>query len=471
MSNKYHLNTETNTADDLLLKSGQYVETQLKNELVKRSRSAAPAFIAISMIFFFAPLGLEDKLGVVARLLLIAAFTVALIRYFYCKEALKLETQAAFDKAFKAIEKVIWVHSLSWALFFGMALVKANAINTNFVIAYLSYIGFMTSSIASLSVVPEISKKYQYAMGIAAFVAVGVDAFIYRNYDLVSFCVISFVFMVYVLRQSKDYYLQNRSYYQQQWDLLRANDSLVKETTRAEGAARMAAVGRLAAGVAHELNSPLMAASVSLKQTQRLVENELAKNAVQERMTENLSLALRATDKMSKIINAMRSLEPVGRSDRHIREFTVSELIQNFKDLTAELIKKESIDLQITSDIEDLRFSSDAMIVNQVLLNLFTNAVEAFKRNPEQTTRQVRIVVRQKDSVLIISMANNGPLIDADLRGKIFIPFFTTKELSQGVGLGLNVSQSLLESVGGQLWLDKDTEMTQFSISIPLQKR
>ena len=277
--------------------------------------------------------------------------------------------------------------------------------------------------------------------------------------------------MVYVLRQSKDYYLQNRSYYQQQWDLLRANDSLVKETTRAEGAARMAAVGRLAAGVAHELNSPLMAASVSLKQTQRLVENELAKNAVQERMTENLSLALRSTDKMSKIINAMRSLEPVGRSDRHIREFTVSELIQNFKDLTAELIKKESIDLQITSDIEDLRFSSDAMIVNQVLLNLFTNAVEAFKRNPEQKTRQVRIVIRQKENVLIISMANNGPLIDADLRGKIFIPFFTTKELSQGVGLGLNVSQSLLESVGGQLWLDKDTEMTQFSISIPLQKR
>lgn len=471
MSNKYHLNTETNTTDDLLLKSGQYVEIQLKNELVKRSRSAAPAFIAISMIFFFAPLGLEGKLGVAARLLLIAAFTVALIRYFYCKKALNLKTQAAFDKAFKAIEKVIWVHSLSWALFFGMALIKANAINTNFVIAYLSYIGFMTSSIASLSVVPEVSKKYQYAMGISAFVAVGVDAFIYRNYDLVSFCVISFVFMVYVLRQSKDYYLQNRSYYQQQWDLLRANDSLVKETTRAEGAARMAAVGRLAAGVAHELNSPLMAASVSLKQTQRLVENELAKNAVQERMTENLSLALRSTDKMSKIINAMRSLEPVGRSDRHIREFTVSELIQNFKDLTAELIKKESIDLQITSDIEDLKFSSDAMIVNQVLLNLFTNAVEAFKRTPEQKTRQVRIVIRQKDNVLIISMANNGPLIDADLRGKIFIPFFTTKELSQGVGLGLNVSQSLLESVGGQLWLDKDTEMTQFSISIPLQKR
>ncbi|WP_409477261.1 sensor histidine kinase [Pseudobdellovibrio sp. HCB154] len=471
MSNKYYLNTNQNLAEDRLLKSGQYVETQLKNELVKRSRSAAPAFIAISMIFFFAPLGLEGQLGVVARLLLAAAFVVALIRYFYCKKALKLETQAAFDKAYMAIEKVIWVHSLSWALFFGMALINASDINTNFVIAYLSYIGFMTSSIASLSVVPEISKKYQYAMGIAAFVAVGVDAVINRDYGLFSFCVISFVFMVYVLRQSKDYYLQNRSYYQQQWDLLLANDNLIKETTRAEGAARMAAVGRLAAGVAHELNSPLMAASVSLQQTQRLVENELAKNAMQERVAENLSLALRSTEKMSKIINAMRSLEPAGKTDRHIREFTVGELIQNFKDLTAERIKKESIDLQFFSDNEDLKFSSDATIVNQVLLNLFTNAVEAFKRNPEQKTRQVRIVIKQKDNVLIISMANNGPLIETDLRGKIFIPFFTTKELSQGVGLGLNVSQSLLESVGGQLWLDKDTDMTQFSISIPMQKR
>lgn len=460
-----------NAEESQPLNSGQFVKIQLRNELVKKSRSAAPAFIALCIIFYLFPLGLEGILAIVARLLMAIAFAVALIRFLFCKKALKHENQFAFDKAFQAIEKMIWVHSLSWALFFAMALFNANEINTYFVIAYLSYIAMMTGSISSLSVVPEISKKYQYSLGIATIVAVAADVVVGRNYDLVSFCFASFVFFFYTLRQSKDYYLQSRHIYQQQWELMHANDSLVKETTRAEGAARMAAVGRLAAGVAHELNSPLMAASVSLKQTKKLIEKELEPNAMQERLNENLSLALRATEKMSKIINAMRSLEPAGRTDRHIREFTVSELIQNFKELTAELIKKESIELQISSDILDLKFSSDATILNQVLINLFTNAVEAFKRNSEQIVRQVKIVIRQQKNFLIISMSNNGPLIDAELRGKIFIPFFTTKELSQGVGLGLNVSQSLLESIGGQLWLDKDTEMTQFSISIPIQKR
>ena len=84
--------------------------------------------------------------------------------------------------------------------------------------------------------------------------------------------------------------------------------------------------------------------------------------------------------------------------------------------------------------------------------------------------RIIMISIYKKDNNLIITMSNNGPLIEVDLRGKIFIPFFTTKELSQGVGLGLNVSQSLLESIGGQLWLEKDVVMTQFSISLPVQK-
>ncbi len=471
MSNKYYLNAEAKDVEIGTLNSDQYVQNKLKNELVNRSQSAAPSFIAISCVFFFAPLGLEGQLAVAARILLAIGFTVAIIRYFFCKRAIKAETQEAYDKAYNIFEKLIWLHSLSWALFFGLGLINANDINTNFVIAYISYIGFMTSSIASLSVVPEISKKYQGSLGVAAIIAVAVDFFVKQNYDLVSFCVISAVYLIYVLKQSRDYYQQNKQYYQQQWDLLQANDNLQKETSRAEGAARMAAVGRLAAGVAHELNSPLMAATVSLKHTQRQIETDLSNNPLQQRLGENLKLALRSTDKMSNIINAMRSLEPVGRSDRHIREFTVSELIQNFKDLTSELIKKESIDLKIVSEIDDLKFSSDATILNQVLLNLFTNAVEAFKKNPEQKSRIVQISIRQNDGDLIIAMANNGPQVEVDLRGKIFIPFFTTKELSQGVGLGLNVSQSLLESVGGQLKLDKDTEMTQFSISIPMQKR
>jgi C4-dicarboxylate-specific signal transduction histidine kinase len=101
--------------------------------------------------------------------------------------------------------------------------------------------------------------------------------------------------------------------------------------------------------------------------------------------------------------------------------------------------------------------------ISQVLLNLLNNSCDALENVTNPT---IIISVRAMDGIVQVGIANNGPGIEKDIRDKIFMPFFTTKEVGKGTGLGLSISKGLIEANSGKIYLDPDTKEIRFVLEL-----
>lgn len=198
---------------------------------------------------------------------------------------------------------------------------------------------------------------------------------------------------------------------------------------------RLAAVGQLAAGLAHEIRNPLASISGSIQ----LLHKD-AYEADEERL---MRIVLRETDRLNKLITEFLNFArpTIGPAQRINLKETLAETIEFFR-------QGSERDLINTSLIcpEDLIVILDPNLLRQILWNLYVNAAEAMGGKGE-----IKVVVEagREDSTIRISLADTGPGIPAEIHEKIFTPFFTTKEF--GTGLGLATVYRSVESLGGNV--------------------
>jgi len=135
----------------------------------------------------------------------------------------------------------------------------------------------------------------------------------------------------------------------------------------------------------------------------------------------------------------------------------------------AEFLKQEALDHNTTFEFilepGDLPIVADKVQIEQVLVNLIRNAIEAYN-DCETTHRPVIISTQKVKECIYISVADHAKGISAEILEKLFEPFFTSK--STGLGMGLSISRTIIETHGGQLWAESDGKTgTQFHIKIP----
>lgn len=203
---------------------------------------------------------------------------------------------------------------------------------------------------------------------------------------------------------------------------------------------RLAALGQMAAGIGHEINNPLM----NIMSLATLIEEALGEGHDD---TRNDILLLRTEGKrcariIQGILNFARENEP------SYKPFNLSKLISDTLELLHHRI--ESSEIQVITKIEDdLMMMGDAGMLQQVLVNVLLNAIQASALNAE-----ILIDAKQENDNVILEIIDDGTGIQANDFSKIFDPFFTTKSEGEGTGLGLSVSYGIIKHHGGSISIE-----------------
>lgn len=203
---------------------------------------------------------------------------------------------------------------------------------------------------------------------------------------------------------------------------------------------KMSSLGTMIGGVAHEINNPLMG-------VMNYVEFARDK-ATDGKSVEVLNSALNEINRIKKIVQNM--LVFVRRASTAESSCNVAEALRQTLDLLEGEFKKADLHLVLTlpPELPSVRCSSGSL--QQVLLNLLLNARDAVAEQPD---KQVTVSASVIDGKVLISVCDNGPGVSAEVQLQLFTPFFTTKPVGKGTGLGLAVSRQLVEQVNGALTL------------------
>lgn len=222
--------------------------------------------------------------------------------------------------------------------------------------------------------------------------------------------------------------------------------SLQSQLTRL---ARLNTAGELATSLAHELNQPLGTVVLNCEAALRLLK---AGSAQPPQLMEALTQAREAAAFASHVVRHLRGF--LQNSDEMCTECEFFTLVQEVSMLIEIDAKDSDIELQLDIAREMSCVRVHAVQIGQVLVNLAHNSIEAMRENGGVSNRLMIKAREQPSGQIQVSVADTGPGLDYTQIERIFSPFYTTK--SNGMGLGLSISRTIIEAHGGKLWADAE---------------
>ncbi len=225
---------------------------------------------------------------------------------------------------------------------------------------------------------------------------------------------------------------------------------------------RLASLGEMAGGIAHEINNPL---AIIHGRAALLLKNLEAGKVDPIRFKDGLIKVMDTVDRISKIVRGMKAVARNSENDPFIRA-SWDQIVDDTLELCRERIKNNGVEFKLyvtTTNSVECRSSQ----LSQVLLNLLNNSLDAIEGSPSPW---ITVQIAEVGSDFEISIEDSGSGIPESLRAKIMDPFFTTKELGKGTGLGLSISKGIIEDHQGRLFIDERSAHTKFVIRIPLQR-
>lgn len=226
--------------------------------------------------------------------------------------------------------------------------------------------------------------------------------------------------------------------------------------------ARLCTMGEMATGLAHELNQPL-AAIVSY--TQGCVRRLLAGNDNSNQLLEAMQQVTRQAQRAGEIIRRMRNFVSKGEPQR--ASVHINDILSEVVGMAKIEIKKNNVAVKARLAEHLPSVSVDMIQIEQVVLNLIRNAIEAMG-STEPAARSLTITTaKTADRMIEVAISDTGEGLPGGDPDKVFDPFFTTKK--DGMGMGLAISRSLIEAHGGKLWAERNSDRgTTFRFTLPI---
>lgn len=221
--------------------------------------------------------------------------------------------------------------------------------------------------------------------------------------------------------------------------------------------ARLASIGELAAGVAHEINNPLTSV---IGYSEMVFHKELPEN-----ISEDIQTIYEEAQRAAKIVQNL--LFFARRRDTKMQYLDLNSVLSRALEMKSYDFKVNNIDVFTSLLPGDQKTMIDEHQMVQVFLNILTNAEQAMY----QAAGKGRIEVRaaSSDHGIDITVKDDGPGMPAEVLNRIFEPFFTTKEVGQGTGLGLSISYGIIKQHGGDIWVESgEGDGTTFHITVPV---
>lgn len=231
----------------------------------------------------------------------------------------------------------------------------------------------------------------------------------------------------------------------------------------AENSNKLASIGRLAAGVAHEINNPL----AIINQKAGLVEDYMEMTGdfdYKKEMAAALTGIDQSVERCRKITH--RLLGFARHTDVHAEEIDINQLLTEVSAFVAREASYSQVQIVFSLAKEPLPIVSDRGQLQQVFLNIINNAIDAIGTNGE-----IRITTQQQDAGhVLVEIADNGSGMSEETRQRLFEPFYTTKATGKGTGLGLSIVYGIIEKLGGNIKVASELgEGTVFTFVLPIE--
>jgi len=226
-------------------------------------------------------------------------------------------------------------------------------------------------------------------------------------------------------------------------------------------AGKLATLGELTTGVAHELNNPLNNIGLFMGNALDLIGLGVTDR---EHIARELQNAMRQVRKATEIISHLRTFGRVAPVSREL--VSMNQVIGRALSLMQEQLRLREIEVELDVSSQRAVVMGNPIQLEQVLINLLTNARDALAESPRKI---IHISCEVRDGIVDLAFSDTGPGIPEGLERRIFDPFFTTKEVGRGTGLGLSITYGIIKEHGGTIAVaNRPGEGATFLIRLPL---
>ena len=241
--------------------------------------------------------------------------------------------------------------------------------------------------------------------------------------------------------------------------LTAANNEKRQQEAKAQNAARLASLGEMAAGIAHEINNPLTIVKGNVHAITKKIRSGVDIN--DESILKTFGKVDTAVERITKIIRNMKKISRDG-SQEALSDIVLKDLIFDTLEYYEEKFRKADISFNVSFG-NPVTVSVREVELCQVLVNIMNNANDAICDNPN---KWINVDIDENESHVFIRITDSGSGIGQDATQKIFNPFYTTKDVGKGTGLGLSISKDAMGQMGGDLLINEDCENTQFVLTL-----
>ncbi|MBV7299653.1 ATP-binding protein [Enterovibrio paralichthyis] len=213
-------------------------------------------------------------------------------------------------------------------------------------------------------------------------------------------------------------------------------------------AAKLAVLGQLTSGIVHEFSQPLAAISSYTYLAEQYVQ--------QEKLTlaqDKLQRINRITDRATRLCQHLKSF--ARKTDDLTQPTSVNRVLNNALDLFTDSLPEAWVFTEIASE---LRVLANEVRLEQVFVNLISNSIDAIKQKQQDDTftPRIHIFARQENDQVAIHIIDNGCGMNAEAKEKVFEPFYTTKEVGSGLGLGMSITHNIMKDFGGKIAVNSE---------------
>ena len=238
---------------------------------------------------------------------------------------------------------------------------------------------------------------------------------------------------------------------------------MIQQEKKVQDTKKLASLGNMAAGIAHEINNPLMIISGNLLILERVIDQL---NLDQEERYKVIRHLEKASNNISRIKNIISSLLAYSRmkSKDNFKKFTIKDFIVNLKKVIDESNEIKCIQWPVLKESSDT-LTADFTLLTQVMTNLIFNAWHATRNLAHH---EIKIEVSISKDEIDLKVIDQGVITNTDIIENMFNPFYTTKPIGEGTGLGLSLSKGIIEMHNGDLYYDDQSPTTAFVVKIPI---